>query len=234
VGLRRRGAALESAILDAGWDQLIEAGYERFTIDAVAERSSSARSVLYRRWPSRLDLLKAVIRHRGEIDVIPIPDTGTLRGDVLAILTEFNDRRSRVFGLIAARLGAYFAEAGGSPHELRALFLPDGPSTMDKIVERAVARGELATTPPARIVALPGDLLRHELFMTMTAATPQTIVEIVDEVFLPLATNFGKLGRLDHAVAKGSRPAPRSTDVDDEHGADHGDSAADKRPRPKR
>jgi hypothetical protein len=46
-----------------------------------------------------------------------------------------------------------------------------------------------------RHVALPGDLLRHELLMTMTAATPQTIVEIVDDVFLPLATNFGKNSR---------------------------------------
>jgi AcrR family transcriptional regulator len=192
AGLRRRGAALESAILDAGWDQLIEAGYERFTIDAVAERSSSARSVLYRRWPSRLELLKAVIRHRGTIEVIPTPNTGTLRGDLLAVLTEFNDRRSRDIGLIAARLGAYFNETGGSPRELRAMYVPDGPTVMDTIIERAVARGELARRPPARIVALPADLLRHELFMTMTAATPETIVEIVDDVFLPLATSFGK------------------------------------------
>jgi AcrR family transcriptional regulator len=208
AGLRRRGAALESAILDAGWDQLIDAGYERFTIDAVAARSSSARSVLYRRWPSRLDLLKAVIRRRGEVDVILTPDTGSLRGDVLAALTEFNDRRSRIIGLIAARLGAYFDEAGGSPRELRALFVPDGPTGMETIVGRAVARGELAATPPARIVALPADLLRHELFMTLTAATPQTIVEIVDDVFLPLATNFGKLGasRLDHAVPSPASP----------------------------
>ncbi|GAB3229681.1 TetR/AcrR family transcriptional regulator [Mycolicibacterium hippocampi] len=196
-GQRRRGAALESAILDAGWDQLIEAGYEGFTIDAVAARSASARSVLYRRWPSRLDLLEAVIRRRGEIDMIPIPDTGTLRGDVLAILTEFNERRSRTIGLIAARLGAYFDEAGGSPHQLRALFVPDGPSSMETIVQRAVTRGDLATMPPARIVALPADLLRHELLMTMAAASQQTIREIVDDVFLPLATNFGKGSRRD-------------------------------------
>jgi len=59
--VKLRGATLESAILDAGWDQLIEEGYERLTNDAVAERSSTAGSVLYWRWPSRLDLLKAVI-----------------------------------------------------------------------------------------------------------------------------------------------------------------------------
>lgn len=113
---------------------------------------------------------------------------------MLAILTEFNDRRSRIIGLIAARLGAYFDEGGGSPHELRSLFIREGPSSMETIVQRAVARGELAGPPPARIIALPADLVRHELFMTMTAASPQTIVEIVDDVFLPLATNFGKNG----------------------------------------
>ena len=190
VGLRRRGAALESAILDAGWDQLVEAGYEGFTIDAVAERSSSARSVLYRRWPSRLDLLKAVVRHRAQIDTISTPDTGSLRGDVLALLTEFSDRRSGIIGVLTARLGAYYHEAGGSPQELRQWMISDGPSIMETIIERAVARGELATTPSARIVALPADLVRNELFMTMAAVTQQAIVEIVDDVFLPLATQF--------------------------------------------
>jgi AcrR family transcriptional regulator len=191
-GLRRRGAELEAAILDAGWDQLMAAGYERFTIDAVADRSSSARSVLYRRWASRLDLLQAVVRHRGQRDSISIPDTGTLRDDVLAILTEFSDRRSRIVGLIAARLGAYYSQGGGSPQEIREWFLPEGPSGMETLVERAVARGELAAMPPPRIVALPSDLVRHQLLMTMAAVPPETIVEIVDEIFLPLATNFGK------------------------------------------
>jgi len=171
----------------------LEAGYERFTIEAVAARSATARSVLYRRWPSRLDLLRATIRHRGEVDEISAPDTGSLREDVLAILTEVNDRRSGLIGLFTARLGAYFDEEGGSPAEFRNLFLPDGPSVMETIVERAVARGELGPTPlPARVRSLPGDLLRHELFMTMTAASPDTLVEIVDDVFLPLATNAAR------------------------------------------
>ncbi|MGE2730942.1 TetR/AcrR family transcriptional regulator [Mycolicibacterium vaccae] len=183
---RRRGAALEAAILDAGWDQLVENGYENFTIDAVATRSGSARSVLYRRWPSRRALLEAVMRRRGEIDMVQAPDTGSLRGDVIALLTEFNERRSRTLGAIVALLGAYFDDAGGSPGELRAQFVPDGPSAMETIVERAVSRGELTSAPPARIVSLPADLLRHELLMTLTAASPETIREIVDDIFLPL------------------------------------------------
>lgn len=185
---RRRGAELDAAILDAGWEQLLDAGYAGFTIEAVAVRSASARSVLYRRWPTRLDLLEAVIRRRGEVDVVGVPDTGTLRGDVLAVLTDFNDRRARTMGFFAALLGAYYDEAGGSPAKLRALFVPDGPSIMEQIAERALARGELAAMPSPRVLNLPADLLRHELFMTLAAVPQATIIEIVDDVFLPLAT----------------------------------------------
>ncbi|XCI62925.1 TetR family transcriptional regulator [Mycolicibacterium parafortuitum] len=191
-GQRRRGLALESAILEAGWDQLLEAGYERFTIESVAARSGSARSVLYRRWPSRAELLEAVLRHRGAHDRIEAPDTGNLRDDVVAVLTEFADRRSRIIGLITARLGAYFDEGGGSPQRLRTMFLTDGPSAMETIVERAVSRGELTAAPSDRVVALPVDLVRHEMLMTMTAVPEATIREIVDDIFLPLATNFGR------------------------------------------
>jgi hypothetical protein len=64
--------------------------------------------------------------------VIPTPDTGTLRGDLLAILTEFNDRRYRIIGLLAARLGAYYEEAGGSPGELRTLFIDPHPRAANR------------------------------------------------------------------------------------------------------
>lgn len=184
---RRRGAALESAILDAGWDLLIEAGYEGFTIDAVAEKSSTARSVLYRRWPSRPELFKAVITNRGEATEITLPDTGSLRSDLLALLTEVNERRSRIIGLLAAQLGAYFDEIG-SPEKIRQWFLPDRPTTLETLLKRSVARGELDAMPPPSVATLPVDLLRYHILMTMGAVQAQVITEIVDDIFLPLVT----------------------------------------------
>jgi hypothetical protein len=59
---------------------------------------------------------------------------------------------------------------------------------MEVIVARAMARGELGPqTPPARVISLPVDLLRHELLMTLEPVAPEVITAIVDEVFLPLA-----------------------------------------------
>ena len=50
---RRRGIALEEALLDAAWAELTERGYDGFTIDAVAARAGTSRAVLYRRSEER-------------------------------------------------------------------------------------------------------------------------------------------------------------------------------------
>src|ERR1700727_1770293 len=71
---RRRGAELEGAILDAAWEQLIAEGYEHFTVDTVAARARTSKPVLYRRWKTREDLLRATVRHRGAADPPAIPD----------------------------------------------------------------------------------------------------------------------------------------------------------------
>ena len=58
---RRRGAALENALLDAAWDELVEKGYDGFTIESVAERAQTARAVIYRRWATKPELMRAAI-----------------------------------------------------------------------------------------------------------------------------------------------------------------------------
>ena len=185
---RRRGSALEAAILDAAWDVLITDGWNGFTFAGVAERSHSSKPVLYRRWRSREELLRATLRRQGEILPREVPDTGSLRGDTVALLTAVNQLRSSVAAIMSMRLSAQFQEFGLSPAELRRELVGDRESSMDVIVARAIARGELGPkTPPARVVSLPVDLLRHELLMTLEPAAPQTINQIVDDVFLPLA-----------------------------------------------
>ena len=58
-GRRRRGATLEKALLDATWEELVEKGYDGLTIESVAERAQTARAVIYRRWPSKPELVRA-------------------------------------------------------------------------------------------------------------------------------------------------------------------------------
>ena len=184
---RRRGQELEDAILAAAWDALIDGGYAAFTIDAVAERAGTSRTVLYRRWTTRQDLALAAVAHRVARDVPPIPDTGNLRDDVISVLLTANDTRIAMAAIIVGQLGAYYRETGSSPADLRRQILGGRTNAMDTVLRRAVDRGEIdpARLTP-RIAALPFDLLRNEVLMTLAAVPRATIVEIVDEVFLPL------------------------------------------------
>jgi len=187
VKSRRRGAELESALLEAAWDQLVAEGFGRFTIEAVAERAHTSKHVLYRRWSGREELLRAAIRNHGAATAPHIPDTGDLREDLLGTLRRANTRSNDLAALFTALLASHFEDVGLTPAELRAEFLGDRVPVMKVILDRAVARGEInpARLTP-RVVAIPFDLFRHEAFMTLDHVPDHVLVEIVDEVFLPL------------------------------------------------
>src|SRR5271169_2869983 len=109
---RRRGEALEYALLDAAWAELQAAGYAGLTMEAVAGRAGTSRAVLYRRWRNRPDLVLAAIRRHRPMLSGEIPDTGGLRGDVLALLSRMSSRLAEigpetVYGL----LGDYLSDA---------------------------------------------------------------------------------------------------------------------------
>jgi AcrR family transcriptional regulator len=184
---RRRGAELESAILDAAWEQLIAEGYEHFTVDTVATRARTSKPVLYRRWQTREDLLRATVRRRGAAEAAPAPDTGTLRGDLLALLTAANSDHNPMAALVSSMLGSYYNKSGPGPAELRAEFRGPRGSVVEQVVSRAVERGEIdpARLTP-RIIDLPFDLFRHEMMMTLRPVPDHVLRQIVDDIFIPL------------------------------------------------
>src|ERR687890_278970 len=85
---RRRGSALETAILTAAADELVEHGYAGLTMDRVAQRAGTNKNAIYRRWPDRLAL--GVAAYRQLATTIDPPDTGTLREDALELLRRAN------------------------------------------------------------------------------------------------------------------------------------------------
>jgi AcrR family transcriptional regulator len=184
---RRRGAELEKAILDAAWEQLTAEGYEHFTIDTVAARAQTSKPVLYRRWKTREDLLRDTARHRGSADSPPSPDTGTLRGDLLALLTHANTDRNPLVALVSSMLGSYYNQTGLTPAELREEFIGQRGSAVEKVVNRAVERGEVdpARLTP-RIIDLPFALFRQEMMMTLKPVPDHVLRQIVDDIFIPL------------------------------------------------
>lgn len=84
---RKRDSTRDIPILDAALAVLAEAGYEGMTIDMVAARAGAARATVYRRWPSKAELVLAAAARLSEtdVDLAHLPDTGSYRGDVIAM-----------------------------------------------------------------------------------------------------------------------------------------------------
>jgi AcrR family transcriptional regulator len=182
---RRRGAKLDAALLEAAWDELRAVGYPRFTLDGVAARAGTSRPVLARRWPNRAELAVAAIRHHTPFAVPP--DTGTLRGDVLALLRQISAAASEIVGVLTFVFADYFNATGHPPSQIRERAIAAGGSIMAAVIERAVERGEIdphRLTP--HIASLPVDLVRHDLIMNQAPVPDDTLIEIVDRIFLPL------------------------------------------------
>ena len=184
---RRRGKELEDAVLDAAWCELLDGGYASFTMEAVAARAHTSRPVLYRRWPNRADLAIAAIRHIMHKHPLNIPNTGDVRGDLIALLQQFSEERALFAAFFSLQMSEYFSETDTSMADLRMSVLQGDHSQLDVVLTRGVDRGEIdrsKLTP--RIASLPADLLRHEVLMTLKPVPNAVIAEFVDDIFLPL------------------------------------------------
>jgi AcrR family transcriptional regulator len=185
AGTRRRGPALEEVILEAAWAELNEVGYARTTVASVAARAQTGKQVLYRRWRNRAQLAVAAVNHHVGPPISGPPDTGSLRGDVLALL-EAGARR--VEGVDAGILQGILSELVDEDN----VFAATMPRMVADLLDRAVARGELASAlVPARVLSLPMDLARQEFARNLNRNLYQAFAEIVDQVFLPLVRSYG-------------------------------------------
>ncbi|TYC23056.1 TetR/AcrR family transcriptional regulator [Micromonospora sp. MP36] len=183
---RRRGAALEEAILRAAADELTESGYAGLSMDRVAKRAGTNKNAIYRRWPDRLTL--GIAAYKQLATTIQAPDTGQLREDALELLRRANRHWSSPLGAILRELLA----AAGSAKNLAAQLPEQSTDAMTAmwltILGRAVARGEASPESlHPRVATVAIVLLRNE-FVTrgVPTAPDEILIDIVDEVYLPL------------------------------------------------
>lgn len=178
---RRRGAALEDALLEAAWQQLQSEGYAAFTIDAVARAVGTSRAVVYRRWPNRAALVLATVRaHTGTV-VGHVPDTGSLEGDVLDLLRGLAERMRQTGIDVAAGL---LSELEEIPTEEGSEVVP---AAFHQVIDQARRRGEIGKAPvPAAVLAMPGTLIRYSMLTERAAPSDEALEHLAHELFLPL------------------------------------------------
>jgi AcrR family transcriptional regulator len=189
VRRRRHGKQLESELLAAGWEELVEVGYARLTMESIAVRARTSEAVLYRRWANKDQLVLAAIEHHRNANPVAIPDTGTLRGDLLAHLAALSEALAGFFAIaVAAAFSGLRADTGLTPGQVRERVMGDQPLPHERtIYQRAHHRGEIDLERiPAAVLAMPFDLVRHDMLMDLKPVRPARIQSIVDDLFLPL------------------------------------------------
>jgi AcrR family transcriptional regulator len=166
---------------------LQEHGYDRLTVDAVAAKARASKATVYRRWPSKAELVLAAFIEGIRQVAVP-PDTGTLRNDLLHIGEKICEQGRQHAGTIRAVL----VEVSRSPalnDVMQQQFIEQRKSLMTHIFHQAADRGEIDR---AAINDELWDLLPHYLIFRSIfpgqPPTPQTVRALVDEVIIPSLT----------------------------------------------
>lgn len=174
------------AIFDAVLAELAEHGFSGLSIERVAERAHTGKASIYRRWPSRIDLVVDAFDHLLPDHEDP-PDTGTIRGDLVAVLCDVA-RLMNTKASTAAR--ACVLQLQSDPEVAAAVrdrVLPPRRAMMIGILQRAADRGQVRPDAVNERIAEVGPALLHaELMRQGSPLTTESVETIVDQVLLPM------------------------------------------------
>ncbi|TDD44920.1 TetR/AcrR family transcriptional regulator [Kribbella antibiotica] len=178
----------EEEILEATVTVLAELGYDRLTMDAVATMAKASKATLYRRWSTKADLVvDAISRAKG----CPMPedvDTGSLRGDLIAMSCGDGGFTDEVPMSVIAGLVTALHRDADLQKAFRERFLAPRQGISAGVYTRAVARGEIA--PDADIemlsVTLPAVIV-HQAYILGEQPTEELILRVIDHIILPAA-----------------------------------------------
>ena len=184
------------AICDATLALLLEVGYDRMSMDAVAARARASKATIYRRWPGKQELVLDAVKARG-VGLTVAEDTGSLRGDLVETY------RSAVHGSAAddADLIAGVLRAMRTAPELadcvRSQVIESKCDVSRVIVARAVARGELpAETDPLILHEVASALWFHRVLVVGGPVDDAFIAHVVDDVLMPLLDRSSRSAEL--------------------------------------
>ncbi|MEH3130143.1 MAG: TetR/AcrR family transcriptional regulator [Mycolicibacterium neoaurum] len=145
---------MQDAVAQAALDQLLEVGYQRLTFRGVAQAAGVAETTVYRRWPTINHLTAAALLKLAQVDN-PLPDTGTLGGDLRALLHQIVALLSRPEVLRVVRSSAAIDpgdDGDGSVLAGKSAFFETRFAEASLIVDRAAKRGEIASNTDAYLV----------------------------------------------------------------------------------
>jgi AcrR family transcriptional regulator len=179
--------AREAELLAVTLRLLQEHGYDRLTVEAVATEAKASKATVYRRWPSKADLVLAAFIEGTRVSAIP-PRTGSLRGDLLAIGASVCQQAHEHASTMRAVLNE-LSRSEALSAALQDKFIRQRNLLINGVLADAVDRGEIdaAAINPEVWDLLPGYLVFRSL-ISQRPPTDETVRVLVDEVLMPSLT----------------------------------------------
>jgi len=187
---RKRDDTRDPEILDAALDVLAENGYDGMTIDMVAARAKAGKATVYRRWASKPDLVLDAVAcmKSNDIDYENLPDTGTLRGDLVAMIKPPSirdaERKMKVMAGIVSMLA-------GNPElaEAARMALIEPRAGANRILfQRAIDRGEISADIDVELLCTIGPaLVAYRALMLRKPVDRDFLINNIDRIVLPAA-----------------------------------------------
>lgn len=190
---RKRDHSRDPEILEAALDVLSEVGYEKMTVDMVAARAKAGKATLYRRWPSKADLILDAIAcmkqqptQDGRSALCHLPDTGTLRGDLRGMarpkaLSDSNRHLKVMLGLASMML-----QHPDLVDTIQQIMVKPRKEAFQAIFQRAIDRCEIQPGVDVELLASLGPALAmHGALFQHRAPSQDRMLTLIDEVILP-------------------------------------------------
>jgi AcrR family transcriptional regulator len=183
---RPRDASRDVVIEKAAIELLREVGYERLSIEAVAVRAHVSKTTIYRRWKNKAELITDAVQHYAFCQM-PSIDTGSLRGDLIEIISEkVKTMKSADGQLFAGLMAASRTDSDLSDLMVRSMSEGTG-SAHSAIFERAKTRGEIpANARLETVLEISPAVITFRLFMSHQSVDRKFIEHFVDDVLLPI------------------------------------------------
>lgn len=187
---RKRDHTRDPEILEAALDVLAETGYDGMTIDMVAARAKAGKATLYRRWSSKPELvLDAVACMKGsDLDLASPPDTGTLRGDLVAMVKSPTIREAERKLKVMAGIVSMIARDPELAAAAQAALVEPRAAANRIIFQRAIDRGEIASDVDIDTLCLIGPaMVSYRTLMLQKPVNREFMIGVIDTIVLPAA-----------------------------------------------
>ncbi|BDZ45776.1 TetR/AcrR family transcriptional regulator [Naasia aerilata] len=187
---RKRDHTRDADILDAALEVLAETGYDGMTVDMVAARAKAGKATLYRRWPSKAELVLDAVAclKRADSDPAKLPDTGTLRGDLVALIKtpsiEDGERKLQIMAGIVSMLSRSPELADAA----QAAIVEPRARVNRLLMRRAIDRGEISADVDIDTLSMVSTaMVSHRVLMLRKPVTREFLISLIDNVILPAA-----------------------------------------------